>query len=58
MIAITGRVLEDGMWFFILAAVLAFFWFHQRGASRPNRSTEEKLNKRAEAGPSKFGKAA
>ncbi len=31
MIYMAAQVIENGTWFVILAAVLAFFWFHHRG---------------------------
>ncbi len=31
MFYMAGQVIENGAWFVILVAVLAFFWFHHRG---------------------------
>ncbi len=43
----TERVIEDGFWLVVLAAVLAFFWFHRQGKRQGRQSELEvmKLNR-------------
>ncbi|HLJ30147.1 MAG TPA: hypothetical protein VKY85_25800 [Candidatus Angelobacter sp.] len=40
----TERVIEDGFWLVVLAAVLAFFWFHRQG-KRQGRQSELEVMK-------------
>lgn len=54
IIAATERVLEDGLWFIVVAVVLAFFWFHRRAGVRPNRPAKEKSHTHAKADSAKI----
>lgn len=46
---LTERVFEDSLWLVILMAMIAFFWFHDRGKRQSNPWNEGAAKDKAKA---------